>query len=76
MLRLAGLKDPNVVLTDTIRTMPDPATIGVKTRLEAKPIKRILDRQSREVVGWLYEWDTGEFVPMWKRGQHEDVVYE
>jgi hypothetical protein len=56
--------------------MPDPATIAVKTRLEAKPIKRILDRQSREVVGWLYEWDTGEFVPMWKRGQHEDVVYE
>ncbi|MEN8950657.1 hypothetical protein [Planktotalea arctica] len=45
-------------------------------RLEAKPIKRILDRKTREVVGWLYEWNTGERVPMWKDGCKTDVVYE
>jgi hypothetical protein len=50
--------------------------IAVKNRLEAQPIIRILDRQSRDVVGWLYEWNTGEFVPMWKQGRREDVIFE
>ena len=63
-------------MTDTIRILPDPATIGVKNRLEAQPIKRILDRKSRYVVGWLYEWNTGEFVPMWKDGRRDDVIFD
>ncbi len=63
-------------MTDTIGTLPDPPMIAVKNRLEAQPIIRILDRQSRDVVGWLYEWNTGEFVPMWKQGRREDVIFE
>jgi hypothetical protein len=54
---------------------------GVKTmprqkRLEAKAIKRILDARTREIVGWLYEWDTGEILPRWKDGRRENVIYE
>lgn len=53
-----------------------PATCVVEKRLAARATKRILDRQSREVVGWLYEWNTGEQVPMWKNEHRDDVVYE
>ena len=53
-----------------------PAASVVEKRLSARAIKRILDRQSREVVGWLYEWNTGEQVPMWKNAHREDVIYE
>jgi hypothetical protein len=66
----------NEALTDAIRTLRDPPMVAVKNRLEAQPCKRILDRQSRDVVGWLYEWNTGEFVPMWKQGRQEDVIFE
>ena len=45
-------------------------------RLEAKAIKRILDARTREVVGWLYEWNTGEQVPLWKDGRRDHVIYE
>lgn len=45
-------------------------------QLYAEPVKRILDRSTREVVGWLYEWNTGSLVPMWKCGRKSDVVYE
>lgn len=48
----------------------------VKERLAARAIKRILNRQSREVVGWLYEWNTGEQGPMWKNGRCQDIIYE
>ncbi|SFO26283.1 hypothetical protein SAMN04487859_12157 [Roseovarius lutimaris] len=50
--------------------------MGRKKRLYAKPIKRILDRKTRTVVGWLYEWNTGAQVPMWKDGKKTDVIYE
>ena len=45
-------------------------------RLHARPVKRILDRESGDVVGWLYEWNTGELVPRWKDGARSDVVYD
>ncbi|ATF04030.1 hypothetical protein PhaeoP75_04431 (plasmid) [Phaeobacter gallaeciensis] len=45
-------------------------------RLEAKAIKRILDAKTREIVGWLYEWNTGEILPRWKDGRRENVIYE
>lgn len=45
-------------------------------RLEAKAIKRILDVRTREVVGWLYEWNTGEILPRWKDGRRENIIYE
>lgn len=64
------------MLSEAIGTLADPATGGVKNRLEARVIKRIFDRQSRDVVGWLYEWNTGEWEPMWKNGKCDDIVYE
>lgn len=42
----------------------------------AHAIKRILDRENREVVGWLYEWNTGQIAPMWKDKPCKDVIYE
>jgi hypothetical protein len=68
-LRKTGRKSA-VLSADRGKIMAD------KIRLEATPIKRILDRETREVVGWLYEWNTGAHVPMWKDGRKSDVVYE
>lgn len=45
-------------------------------RVHARAVKRILDRQSGELVGWLYEWNTGALVPRWKAEAHEDVIYD
>lgn len=45
-------------------------------RVHARAIKRILDRQSGELVGWLYEWNTGALVPRWKAEAQEDVIYD
>ena len=45
-------------------------------REEARPVHRILDRETRQLVGWLYEWNTGERMAMWKAGKREDVVYD
>lgn len=46
-----------------------------KEKKHAKPIKRILDRKTRELVGWLYQWNTGHLAPMWKDGPRENVEY-
>ena len=48
----------------------------IKMKLEARAIKRILDRQSGNVVGWLYVWNTGEREPLWKDERCQDVIYE
>jgi hypothetical protein len=45
-------------------------------REEARPVQRVLDRKTRRLVGWLYEWNTGERMVMWKEGKRADVVYE
>jgi hypothetical protein len=45
-------------------------------REEARPVHRVLDRNTRQLVGWLYEWNTGERMVMWKNGKRDDVVYE
>lgn len=45
-------------------------------RLHARAVKRILDRQTGELVGWLYEWNTGELVPRWKANAQTDIVYD
>ena len=44
-------------------------------RLHAHAVKRILDRKSGTLVGWLYEWNTGELVPRWKGVARADVIY-
>jgi hypothetical protein len=62
--------EPNVSATTKI------ARQEVKQRRHAEPIKFILDRDTRDVVGWLYKWNTGALVPMWKDGACQNVIYE
>lgn len=45
-------------------------------RLYAHAIKRILDRETGEIVGWLYLWNTGELVPRWKGNPPAEVDLE
>ena len=47
-----------------------------KQRQEAHAIARILDRETRMVVGWLYQWNTGERTPKWRKGARTNVIYE
>lgn len=47
-----------------------------KDRTEAKLIGRVLDRKTRELVGWILKWNTGELVHLWKDDLYEDVVYD
>ena len=42
----------------------------------ARAIKRVLDARSRDVVGWLYQWGTGDLSIMWKGERCADVIYE
>lgn len=44
-------------------------------RVHARAIKRIFDRESGELVGWLYEWNTGCLVPRWKSKAYKNVIY-
>lgn len=44
-------------------------------RLEAKPIACIVDQRTKEIVGWLYVWNTGQRVPRWIRKPRKDVFY-
>jgi hypothetical protein len=39
-------------------------------------IKRVLDARSHDVVGWLYQWGTGDLCVMWKGERCDDVIYE
>lgn len=46
------------------------------TRLHAQVVKRILDPETGELLGWLYQWNTGEFTPLWKSEARDDVIYD
>jgi hypothetical protein len=48
----------------------------VAKKEQAHAIKRVLDRETGGVVGWLYEWNTGQVGVMWKDGARTDVVHE
>ena len=46
-------------------------------KIEGKAVARILDAQTRAVVGHLYEWNTGQIEPKWKDDiEREDVIYD
>lgn len=73
------------MLNSAIRTLRNPPAIGsghvinvsvAKKKLYARAIQRIVDQNSREVVGWVYEWNTGERGKTWKNGRRANVVYE
>ncbi|WP_159087079.1 hypothetical protein [Loktanella sp. Alg231-35] len=44
------------------------------TREHARAINRILDAETRELVGWLYEWNDGTQMPCWKDGPRSNVI--
>ena len=47
-----------------------------KPKIEGKAIARILDAKTRDIVGYLYEWNTGARQPKWKDDiVREDVIY-
>ena len=52
------------------------ATGTRKEKEQARAVKRVLDRRSLEVVGWLYRWNTGDLAVMWKDRKCDEVVYE
>ncbi len=68
----ASIKSTGISVSATTKT----AQQEVKQRRHAEPIKFILDRETRDVVGWLYKWNTGALVPMWKNGACLNVIYE
>lgn len=53
-----------------------PTRREVKKREHAEPVKFIRDKDTRDVVGWLYKWNTGALVPMWKNDVCENVIYD
>ena len=42
---------------------------------EARATDRIVDAQSGEIVGLVYEWRDGVKQPLWFDGQKLDVVF-
>ena len=47
-----------------------------KRRLQARAVKRILDADTGELVGWLYQWNTGALSSRWKAGPCDHVIYD
>lgn len=50
-----------------------------KKKIEGKAIARILDAKTNEIVGYLFEWNTGDVDPKWNDDiprKEEEVVYE
>ena len=46
-------------------------------KIEGKAVARILDAQTRAVVGYLYEWNTVQIEPKWKDDiERRDVIYD
>ncbi len=71
----ANLTGAKVMLQVPVRQKNLHKTSAEQARLHAHAVKRILDRQSGTVVGWLYVWNTGELVPRWKAEAKSDVIY-
>lgn len=72
----ANLTGTTVILHVPLRPKVPRRARTEPARLHAHAVKRILDRKSGAVVGWLYEWNTGERVPRWKTEEHKDVIYD
>ncbi len=73
---LTRFNGSSVVLRIPRRSKRNRVAPKEPTRLHAHAVSRILDRETGELVGWLYEWNTGERVPRWKAGVRFDVVYD
>ena len=73
---LTILNGTSVVLRVPRRRRRDRSAPKVPVRLDAYAVNRILDRETGELVGWLYRWNTGELVPRWRAGARSDVIYD
>ena len=71
----ANLTGTTVILRVPVRPKISRKMRTEPVRLHARAVKRIHDRKSGALVGWLYEWNTGELVPRWKADARADVVY-
>ena len=50
-----------------------------KRKIEGKAIARILDAETREIVGYLYRWNTGGLAAKWTDDiprDDKDIIYE
>lgn len=45
-------------------------------KLYAWPVQRILDKETLELVGWVYQWNTGERGRTWENGEKNNVIYD
>ena len=73
---LTTLNGTSVILHVPRRSKRSRVAPKEPARLHAHAVNRILDRETGELVGWLYKWNTGELVPRWKDEAKSDVVYE
>lgn len=61
----------------TVRRSDDVGAQQEHRKVEGKAVARILDAQTRALVGHLYEWNTGQIEPKWKDDiEREDVIYD
>lgn len=59
------------------RSLMAPTAIDEsEERKTATAIKRVLDRKTRKVVGWLYQWNSGHMAVLWNDKRYDDIVYE
>lgn len=72
---LTTLNGTSVVLRVARRSKRTRVAPKEPARLHAHAVNRILDRETGELVGWLYKWNTGELVSRWKDDAKSDVVY-
>ncbi|WP_317054378.1 hypothetical protein [Roseovarius rhodophyticola] len=70
------LGSATVILNVPVRPRNTRPTGKNPKRLHARAINRILDKETGDLVGWLYEWNTGERVPRWKASAVSDVIYD
>jgi len=73
---LTTFNGTSVVLRVSRRSKRSRVAPKEPARLHAHAVNRILDRETGELVGWLYKWNTGELVPRWKDKAKSDVVYD
>lgn len=71
---LTTLNGASVILCVPRSTKRKRVSAKEPARLHAHAVKRIFDRETGELVGWLYKWNTGELVPRWKAEAKSDVV--
>ncbi|MTH66653.1 hypothetical protein [Paracoccus shanxieyensis] len=55
-----------------VQTRDHHGSAGRQTRLEARPIARLRDKDNGRIIGLVYEWNTGETQMAWfGKARHE-----